>query len=398
MKLKKMIFTVVSLLIIAGIGFGLFKLFTTRPEFAQPTMPITPVTVDKPRLRTITDYHEFTGTANAVEQVQIRARVQGYLKKIHFVDGSDVQKGDLLFEIESEPFQARRDRAYALLKSSEAEVLRAELDLNRVREAVKTNAVSQQQVTTRQAEYDKAQAAVMANKAALAEAEYNLSYTKIHSPIEGRISRRMVDVGNLVGAGEQTLLATVVRLQPIYVTFDVSEGLLLEKLPQNSLTSQSPIEFYVGLENESDYPHQGLLNYMDNAVDADTGTILLRGQLPNSAKKILPGMFVRVKVPVGVQDNAVLVNERALSTDLGGKYLLLVDKENKVERRPVVIGRQVDQMRVITSGLSPQETYILKGLQFVFPGMEVAPQPAGAQQPQQPGTLDESVKEPVHDK
>ena len=393
MKLKGMTFTLVSLLIIGGIGFGLFKLFTTRPDFAQPPTPITPVTVEKPELRTITDFHEFTGTANAVEQVRIRARVQGYLQKIHFVDGSNVRAGDLLFEIEPETFQAQRDQAYALLKSSEAEVLRAELDLNRVLEAVKTNAVSQQQVTTRQAEYDKANASVMANKAALAEAECNLSYTRIHSPIDGRISRRMVDVGNLVGAGEQTLLATVVRLQPIYVTFDVSEGLLLEKLEKNSISAQSATKFHVGLENDSDYPHEGLLNYMDNTVDADTGTILLRGELPNSDMRMLPGMFVRVKVPVGAQSDAVLVDERALGTDLGGKYLLLVNKDNIVERRPVIIGRQIDRMRVITSGLSTEDTYILKGLQFVFPGMEVSPQPAGAQQPQEPNPQEKPVKE-----
>ena len=393
MKLKNILFTVVSLLVIAGIGFGLFKLFTTRGEIVQPPMPSPIVTVAKPQIRTITDYHEFTGVTNAVEQVQIRARVQGYLTKIDFVDGSDVQKGDLLFEIEPDTFQAQRDRAYALLKSSEAEVLRAELDLNRVREAVKTNAVSQQQVTTRQAEYDKANASVMAYKAALAEADYNLGYTKIRSPIDGRISRRMVDVGNLVGAGEQTLLATVVKLQPIYVSFDVSEGLLLKKLGKDSLNTQSATKFYVGLENDSDYPNEGLLNYMDNTVDADTGTILLRGELPNSDMRMLPGMFVRVKVPVGAQSDAVLVDERALGTDLGGKYLLLVNKDNIVERRPVIIGRQIDRMRVITSGLSTEETYILKGLQFVFPGMEVSPQPAGAQQPQGSNPQQKPVKE-----
>jgi len=393
MKLKKAFFTVVSLLVIAGVGFGLFKLFTTRGEIIQPPMPTPVVTVAKPQIRTITDYHEFTGVTNAIEQVQIRARVRGYLKKIHFVDGTNVRKGDLLFEIEPETFQAQRDRAYALLKSSEAEVLRAELDLKRVLEAVKTNAVSQQQVTTRQAEYDKAQASVMANKAALAEADYNLSYTRIHSPIDGRISRRMVDVGNLVGAGEQTLLATVVKLQPIYVSFEVSEGLLLKKLGENSLNTQSATKFHIGLENDSDYPHEGVLNYMDNTVDADTGTILLRGELPNSDMRMLPGMFVRVKVPVGAASDAVLVDERALGTDLGGKYMLLVNKGNIVERRPVIIGRQIDRMRVIKSGLSVQETYILKGLQFVFPGMEVSPQPAGAQQPQEPNPQEKPVKE-----
>jgi RND family efflux transporter MFP subunit len=391
MKLKKTLVTVVSLLIIGGLGYGLFRLFTMKPAFPAPQMPAPAVVVAKPQLQTVTDYYEFTGTTAAIEEVEVRARVQGYLQKLCFVDGSDIRKGDLLFEIEPESFQAKRDQAYALLKSSEAELLRAELDLERVQEAVKTNAVSRQQVTTRKAERDKAQASMMANKAALAEAELNLSYTRIHSPIEGRISKRLVDVGNLVGASEQTLLATVVKLQPIYVNFDVSEGFLLEKLKENSVGGQSTFRFYVGLQNESGYPHEGVLDYVDNTVDAGTGTILLRGQLPNADKKILPGMFVRVKVPVGETAGAVLVDERALATDIGGKYLLLVDQDNRVERRPVQIGRQIGDMRVITSGLTADDTYILKGLQFVFPGMEVSPQFAGAEQPESPQPQEDSI-------
>jgi len=391
MKLTKTLFTVVSLLIIGGLGFGLFKLFTMKPTFPEAQMPTPTVVVAKPRLQTITEYYEFIGTTAAIEEVEIRARVQGYLQKLCFVDGADIQKGDILFEIEPESFQAQRDRSYALLKSSEAELVRTELDLRRVQEAVKTNAVSQQQVTTQKAERDKAQALVMANKAALAETELILSYTRIHSPIEGRISRRLVDVGNLVGANEQTLLATVVKLQPIYVNFDVSERFLLEKLEKNSVSYQSTLKFHVGLQHESGYPHEGILNYVDNTVDAGTGTILLRGELPNADKKILPGMYVRVKVPVGEQADAVLINEKALATDIGGKYLLLVDQDSRVERRPVQIGRQVGSMRVITSGLTADDTYILKGLQFVFPGIEVSPQFAGAEQPENPKPQEESL-------
>ena len=381
MKAKKNLFTIVSLLIIGAVGFGLYKLFTFMPDFQMPPMPTPVVTVDKPQLKTVTDFYEFTGTAGAVEEVQVRARVQGYLQKIHFADGSDVSKGDLLFEIEPESFQAKRNQAGAMLKSSQAEMIRAKLDYERVQEAVKTNAVSKQEVTTRKAEWDKAQAAVMANEAALAEAELNLSYTKIHSPIDGRISRRMVDAGNLVGAGEHTLLATVVKLQPIYINFYVSEGLLLEGLEKREINGELSFKFYVGLENETGYPHEGVLTYMDNTIDSGTGTILIRGDLPNAKKNILPGMFVRVKVPVGQQADAVVVNERAIGTDIGGKFLLLVDKDNRVERRPVQIGRSIDNLRVITSGLSADEAYILKGVQFVFPGMEVNPQMAGAEQP-----------------
>ena len=391
MKIKKTLITVVCLLIIAGAGYGLYRLFTFKPDFQMPEMPPPTVTVAKPQVRTITDYYEFTGTTAAIETVQVRARVQGYLQKIHFVDGSDIRKGDLLFEIEAESFQAQHDQAFARVKSSEAELVRAELDLKRQEEAIKTNAVSRQQLTTSMADRDKAQALVMADKAALAEAELNLSYTKIRSPIGGRISRRLVDVGNLVGAGEQTLLATVVKFQPIYVNFDVSEGFLLEKLGENFVGGQSAFKFYIGLENETGYPREGVLNYMENTVDAATGTILLRGELPNTNRDILPGMFVRVKVPVGTNVDAVLINQRALGTDIGGKYLLLVDKDNRVERRPVTVARQIDEMRVISSGLSADDRYILKGLQFVFPGMQVSTQPAGQDPNESPGPQQEQM-------
>jgi RND family efflux transporter MFP subunit len=371
MKAKRLIVTSVSLAVIAILGYGLFRLFTFKPDFTMPEMPAPTVTVAKPTLQSVTDYYEFTGTTVSVEKVEIRARVQGYLEKVHFIEGSHVSKGDMLFEIEHRSYQATRDKAYAQLQSCEAELKRAQLDLNRVEQAIKANAVSKQDVSTRRAQRDQAQAAVMAAKAALAQAELDLSYTHIYSPIDRRISRKYVDVGNLVGAGEQTLLATVVKLQPIYVHFHVSEGFLIDKFGVNSLDGQSTCRFFAGLKNEVDFPHEGIVKYMDNTVDAGTGTILLRGELANTDETFLPGMFVRVKVPVGAQSDAILVHDRAMSTDIGGKFLLLVNKDGVVQRRPVETGRSVGEMRIIKSGLSLEDTYILKGVQFVFPGMKV---------------------------
>lgn len=371
MKAKRLIVTAISLLVIAALGYGLFKLFTFKPNFTMPEMPTPTVTVAKPTLQPVTEYYEFTGTTVSVEEVEIRARVQGYLEKVHFIEGSRVGNGDLLFEIERRSYQAIRDQAYAQLQSCEAELTRAQLDLKRVEQAVKSNAVSQQEVSTRRAQRDQAEAAVMAAKAVLEQAELNLGYTHIHSPIDGRISRKYIDVGNLVGASEQTLLATVVKLQPIYVHFHVSEGFLVEKFGVNSLDGQSTCQFSVGRENEIDFPHDGIVKYMDNTVDAGTGTILLRGELANTDETFLPGMFVRVKIPVGTQSDAILVHDRALSTDIGGKFLLLVNKDSIVQRRPVEVGRAVGEMRIIKSGLSLEETYILKGVQFVFPGIKV---------------------------
>ncbi|MHC4806345.1 MAG: efflux RND transporter periplasmic adaptor subunit [Planctomycetota bacterium] len=371
MKATRLIVTTISLVVIAVLAFVLYKLFTFKPNVTMPEMPAPTVTVAKPMLQAVTNYYEFTGTTEAFEEVEIRARVQGYLEKVHFVEGSQVSKGDLLFEIERQSYQAMRDQAHALLQSSQAELTRAQLDLERVEQAVKTNAVSQQQVSTHRAQRDQAEAAIMAGKAALLQTELNLSYTQIHSPIDGRISRKFVDVGNLVGADEQTLLATVIKMQPIYVHFHVSEKFLIEKLGVNSLEDQSTWQFSVAHENEHDFTYKGLVNYMDNIVDPCTGTILLRGELANTDETFLPGMFVRVKVSVGTQSDAILVHDRALNIDIGGKFLLLVKNDGIVQRRPVEVGRAVGEMRVITSGLSAEDTYILKGVQFVFPGMKV---------------------------
>lgn len=371
MKAKRLIVTAISLAVIAILGYGLFRLFTYKPNFTMPEMPTPTVTVAKPKLQPVTDYYEFTGTTASVEEVEIRARVQGYLEKVHFIEGSRVGNGDLLFEIERRSYQAIRDQAQAQLQSCEAELTRAQLDLKRVEQAVKINAVSQQEVSTRRAQKDQAEAAIKAAKAILEEAELNLSYTHIYSPIDGRISRKYIDAGNLVGAGEQTLLAVVVKLQPIYVHFHVSEGFLIEKLGINSLDGQSTCQFFVGRKNEIGFLHEGIVKYMDNKVDASTGTILLRGELANTDETFLPGMFVRVKIPVGARSDAILVHDRALSTDIGGKFLLLVNKDGVVQRRPVEIGRSVGEMRIIKSGLSLEDTYILKGVQMVFPGMKV---------------------------
>lgn len=379
MKISRFAVSIVSLLIIAGLGFGMYKLFTTKPTIAQPTMPPSVVTVAKPVSQTIMEEELFTGTTEATATVEIQARVEGYLQHIYFKDGSDVHQGDLLFEIEPNSFEDKRDQAVAALKSSEAELARAQSDFERVQESAKTNAVSQQSLTAKTADLEKAKSSVIAAQAALREAELQLSYTKITSPIDGRISRRLVDKGNLVGSGNRTHLATIVQLTPIYVHFYVSENFIMNEL-QASLSDNSKVHtFSVGLGTETGYPHEGALNYQDNTVDEKTGTVLLRGELSNEDKKLLPGMFVRVRVPLDEHPNTLLVQDSALNTDLDGKYLLLVNNENIVERRPVKIGRQIDNMRVVLSGLSAEDRYITKGIQSVFSGSKVIPQLEGTQ-------------------
>ncbi len=374
MKGKQAAIAVLLFIVLSAGVYVLFKQLGHGPAVAGQQAPPPVVFVTQPAIRTVTHDLEFTGSTEAVAEVQIRARVKGFLTRINFQDGADVTQGTPLFEIEPDLYQAQQTQAQANVTSSQSALTQAQTDLERLQEAVKTHAVSQQQVTTALATRDKAQAALLAAQAAWQEANLNLAYTHISSPIDGRISMRYVDQGNLVGAGENTLLADVVQLDPLYVTFHVSENLFLNNLAHINVQDANAPPLFVGLQNETDFPHKGVLDYIGNRVDPSTGTVTVRGQLSNPDKTLLPGMFVRIHIPVGTQPDAVLVEEQALGTDIGGKYLLVVDANNVVERRPVQIGRQVENLRVITAGLSVGQSYIVRGLQFAFPGAKVNPQ------------------------
>lgn len=376
MSKKQVAFRGLGLLIAFAISFGVvFKIYNNMKPPQPPQMPPPQVTIAEPIEEFVSRYDDFTGTTKSVQSVQVRARVAGYLKSIEFEDSTDVKKGDLLFVIEPESYQAKRDKAYANLKSSEAELKRTELDLQRVEKAVKTNSVSVQEVSTKVSERDKAEASVLAFKAELADAELQLGYTKVYSPLDGRVSRNLVDAGNLVGAGENTLLTTVVQLDPLYVYFNMNERTLLKRINGKSLncSGDDAVEFQMGLANEKGYPHTGILDYIDNTVDSETGTIRVRGKLDNKDQKILPGMFARVRVPDGAPEKSLLVSERGLGTDFYGKYLFVVGADNIVEQRPVVIGKSINGMRVILEGLEKGEKIIISGLQFARGGMPVVP-------------------------
>lgn len=378
--LKAIILVVVVILIIASF-FG-WTLKRMMAGAGMPEQPLPTVEIAKPLIQEVINYNEFSGNLESVESVDIRARVQGYLENVAFKDGAFVKKGDLLFEIEPETYKADRDRALASLKSAEADLNRAQRDYERVQEAVKSDAVSKQEVGTYKAQRDMAEAMVLSAKAALTQAELNLSYTKITSPIDGKISRNYVDAGNLVGAGENTLLANVVKIDPIYVYFNAGESEYLNYIKdvrQSLAQTPDKLPVYLQLANGEEYPHVGRLNYMDNQIDAHTGTLQIRGIVDNPDYQLYPGMFIRIRVPVQTIPDAVLVQEKAIGTDIGGKYMLIVDHENIVRRRPVTLGRQKDQMRVVMSGLSPEETYIVSGLQSAFPGSQVNPIPEGKQ-------------------
>jgi len=351
------------------------------PETVAPPPP--EVTVATPTQRDVTIVHEFVGTTQARESVEIRARVQGYLDEMTFEPSTFVRKGQRLFVIEPEPYEAQRDRASAGLKAAEAGLRRAESDLDRLEQAVRTNAVSQQEVTRARAERDQASAAMLEADAALTNAEIQLDYTTVDSPISGMVTRNYVDLGNLVGAGEATLLTTVRRIDPILAYFEVSERFIAQILDQrggygdeakNSVLTATLVLKETGLEIE------GRVDVVDNTVDPATGTMQLRAIFPNSDAKVFPGFFVHVRLPGEDLPNAVLVQETALGTDLGGRYVMVVGDGNVVERRYVEPGPlQEDNTRVVLEGLEAGERYITVGLQRARPGMPVTPKEAAGQ-------------------
>jgi len=350
-----------------------------------PQMGMVPmVVVQTPKVQDVESYYEFTGNAEAIEQVDIKARVAGFLTSVDFIDGADVNQGDLLFTIEPNFCQAKCDSVRAQLLSSQAELQRAQVDYERIEKAIRANAVSKQELTTKQADRDKANAQVMAAAADLKNAELNLSYTRIVSPFAGRVSRRFVTPGNLVGAGEMTLLATIEKIQPLYIYFNISEDILSRDFPSYDPGKSAKPQFQVGLGGQEDYPYEGFLDYIDNKVVQSTGTILVRGQIPNTDKKLLPGAFVRVRVPTGIKKDALLISEQAVNSDLGGKYVLAVDSNNIVQNRPIQLGQKVGDKIVVLSGLGRDDRYIIGGLHMARPGSPVNPQMEGAPAPVMP--------------
>jgi RND family efflux transporter MFP subunit len=374
---RKRIFVLLSVVLFLSVFAGCKK--------AAPPEPLAPkVTVATPVQENVRRYYDLTGNTEAIESVDILARVEGFLEKVHFQAGDDVNAGDVLFTIEQDVFIANVEQAKAVLQSTIAEQKRAEADLKRVEKAVISGAVSEQEVDLKRAERDIAVAAVAQAEATLEQAELQLSYTTVTSPVNGRTSRNFVDVGNLVGSGQNTLLTRVVNFDPMYVYSNISEALLSQILKKAGRTDQerreSGAKLLIGLADEEGYPHEGVINFVDNKLDPATGTIQVRGTVPNKNRLLYPGMFVRIRIP-GLQETpSLLVYEKAIGTDLGGKFVLVVDDDNVVQRRYVMLGQLYDDMRVIeafredtNTGLKPTERYIYKGIQRARPGMPVTP-------------------------
>jgi RND family efflux transporter MFP subunit len=364
------------------------------------------VTVGQPVIRPVQPFVDFTGTTRAVESVEIRARVGGVLQGQLFTPSEVVEEGSVLFVIEQEQYEAARAEAVALLRSAVADSALKESNLERVQIAIETNAVSRQDLDRAQAERDAAVAAVLGARARLSRAQLDYDYTTVRTPITGQVGRRLVDPGNLVGYGDQTLLTTVNRLAPINVFFNAPEWAVLRMLRQMEEVRQSEgaggasvaeavsesgelddelvqaqeavVKVLVGTSGDEDrFPFEGYIDFIGNTVDPSTGTIELRAVFENAKFQLFPGLFVRVRVMAVASEDRLLVDERAIGTDLGGKYVYLVGDENIVERRYVQLGQpQPDGTVVIEEGLEVDETYISNGLLRARPGMPVTPRTA----------------------
>jgi len=365
----------------------IFAACDQRNEYVEPPPP--KVTVAKPLQQEIIDYLEFTGTTHAFEEVEMRARVAGFLQSMEFTPGTQVEKGDLLFVIDPSEYQAELDAAEAELGSAEATLKRAQTEFARAQKLFKQKAGAQTDVVKWRGERDVAKAAVARAKAKVEKAGLDLSYTKVTAPITGRVSRNLVDLNNLVGEGEPTLLTKVTRIDPMYAYFNLNERDLLKVMamyrqetkekgldPAKDSAARADLTVSLELANEEGYPHQGIVDFAESGVDPATGTLQLRGVFPNpgSAPVLLPGLFTRLRMPIDKRENALLVTERAIGSDQDGRFLLTVNSENVVEKKPIRMGRLVDGLRVIEEGLQPDNRVVVNGIQRARPGARVDPE------------------------
>jgi RND family efflux transporter MFP subunit len=348
-------------------------------EQAAPPPPL--VEVSRPMEKTITDYADYTGRTAAVDSVEVRAHVWGYLQKVNFQEGALVKKGDVLFELDPRPYEAVLNQAKAKVKQDEAQLTYDESEYQRNLNLVSTGSVSRSDMEKSSAARGVDIANIAADKAVVASRELDLGYTKVTAPVSGRVSRYVVTVGNLIQSGDQgggTLLTTIVSVDPVYVYFDVDEYTVLrvrKMIREGKMKSarESPLAVFLGLANEEGFPHEGVINFVDNQVNPKTGTLRLRGVFLNKEDLISPGYFGRVRVPIGFPHPALLISDRALDTDQGQKIVYVVASDNKVSTRPVTLGALHDGLREVTGGLKPDERIIVNGLQQVRPGAAVEP-------------------------
>src|SRR5580704_9697017 len=342
-------------------------------QYAAPPPP--KVTVMVPVAQDVKRYFDSTGNAAAVNSVQLVARVQGFVQAISYTDGQFVKKGTSLFTIEPEPYKLKVDAAKAAVTSSQATLTQTQAEYQRQAELVQKQVSTQANYDKALAQRDSAQAYLQSQQTNEKQAEINLGYTDVAAPFDGVVTARQVSVGELVGASSPTVLATIVQLDPIWVNFNASERDVLQiraNLAKTGRTTADLLGFpvQVALQTETDFPHEGKLDYIAPDVDPSTGTLAARANLPNPDRTILPGYFVRVRVP-GKPAPALLVPDIALGSDQGGRYVLVVNKDSIVEQRKVEAGQLVGNLRVIENGLAKDDRVVIGGIMRAVPGQKV---------------------------
>jgi RND family efflux transporter MFP subunit len=353
---------------------------------APSAAPPPEVSVAQVLQRRVKDWDEFTGRLQAVETVEIRPRVSGYIDQVAFTEGKVVKRGDLLFVIDPRPYKADYDRAAADVKRYKTTLDLARIEQQRVRHLKESGAVSQEEVDERDSTVAQGEANVAGAEAALESAALNMSFTRVTSPIDGRVSRAEVTRGNLVTGGINggTFLTSVVSLDPIYLYFEGDEATYLRyiQLARNGERPSSrdvPNPVRVGLANEEGFPHEGTMDFVDNQVNSQTGTIRARAVLQNKDGLYIPGLFARVQLLGSSEYTAVLIDDRAVNTDQSQKYVLLLGAGNKIEYRRVKLGRVIDGLRIVRQGLKPDDVIVVNGAQRVHPGIVVNPQKVAMQ-------------------
>jgi multidrug efflux system membrane fusion protein len=339
--------------------------------------PLPEVVIAQVLSKSVQEWDEYTGRVSAIDTVELRPRVSGYVQSVAYKEGQDVKQGDLMFQIDPRPYRAALDNAQAQLARAR---VGEQLEATRNKRAqslslIEDDAISHEELDMRHAAHAQSTADVRAAEAAVATATLNLSFTEVRAPVAGRASRALVTVGNLATA-DQTLLTTVVSQDPMYVYFDADENSYLRYKEQERKSERTGHDnaVYVGLANEDGYPHAGTVNFLDNQVNPTIGTVRARAVFPNADRIFTPGLYARVRFVSGHKADALLIDDKAVLTDQDRKYVYVMDKDAKAQRKDIVLGRMVEGLRVVRAGLAPDDKIIVAGLQKIFyPGMPVRP-------------------------
>lgn len=373
-----------TLLLLAGVAGAPFFLTACSPDAAKaaaaPVPAAPPVSVAAVLERQVTDFQEFTGRIEAVERVELRPRVSGYIESVDFREGAEVHKGDVLFTIDPRPYEATLKRARAELARAQSAEHQARTEQERAVKLLSLRAISQEEFDARTAGAERAVADVQAAQAAVDAAELDLSFTKVRAPIGGVAGKAEITTGNYVTAG-QSLLARLVSMDPVYVRFEGDEAAYLRQAQDRRHSNGKPRAVWVGLANEAGHPHEATMVFTDNELDTATGTIRARARLANRDRLFTPGLFARVKLGEGASHTAIVIDDAAIGTDQTRRFVYVVKADNTVEYREIDPGPLHEGLRVVNRGLAAGEKIVVNGLQRVRPGAAITPQPVAMRAP-----------------